>query len=189
MWVVSSKLGVTKMVVIALVVIFVVGGAVAAYIAVQSPSSSHTPTPTVHTHNVDWKPLANDQADHWNITINQPYTFVANDTLSVTSGDQLLGITAKNSQSSYPIWYISYYNATYFLFDVWYNASYFHQAFSYCNGGAVSVVVNDTSITFIGTSYTVVSGLSFRQLAQIVTTNDDGSFNGGQVHYTISAHA
>jgi hypothetical protein len=121
--------------------------------------------------------------------MNQPYTFVATDTLAVSSGDQLLGITAKNSPSLYPIWYISYYNATYFLFDVWYNASYFHQAFSYCNGGTVSVVVNDTSITFIGTSHTVVSGLSFRQLDQIVTTNDDGSFNGGQVAYTISAHA
>jgi hypothetical protein len=190
MCVVSSKLGVTKMVVIALVVIIVVGGIVVAYIGLQLPSSSPTPTPTptptAHTHNVDWEPLANYQADYWNITVNQPYTFVANDTLTVSSGNQGLGITAKNSQNSYPIWYISYYNATYFLFDVWYNASYFHQAFGYCNGGIVSVVVNDTSITFIGTSQTVVSGLSFRQLDQIVTTNDDGSFNGGQVDYTIS---
>jgi len=189
MCVVSSKLGVTKMVVIALVVIIVVGGIVVAYIAFQPLSSSPTPTPTAHTHNVYWEPLANYQTDYWNITINQPYTFVANDTLTVSSGNQWLGITAKNSQNSYPIWYISYYNATYFLFDVWYNASYFHQAFGYCNGGIVSVVVNDTSITFIGTSQTVVSGLSFRQLDQIVTTNDDGSFNGGQVDYTISVCA
>jgi hypothetical protein len=190
MCVVSSKLGVTKMVVIALVVSIVVVGIVAAYIVLQLPSSSPTPTPTptptVYTHNVDWVPLANGQADYWNITINQPYRFVANDTLTVSSGDQLLGITAKNSQNSYPIWYISYYNATYFLFDVWYNASYFHQAFGYCNSGIVSVVANGTSITFIGTSQTVVSGLSFRQLDRIVTTNDDGSFNGGQVDYKIS---
>jgi hypothetical protein len=186
MCVVSSKLGVTKMVVIALVVSIVVVGIVAAYIVLQLPSSSPTPTPTAYTHNVDWEPLANYQADYWNITINQPYTFVANDTLTVSSGDQWLGITAISSQNSYPIWEISYYNATYFLFDVWYNASYFHQAFEYCNDGIVSVVVNGTSITFIGTSQTVVSGLSFRQLDQIVTTNDDGSFNGGQVRYTIS---
>jgi hypothetical protein len=173
------------MVVMALAIIIVVGGIAVAYIVLHPPS--RTPTPTVYTHGVGWEPLANYQADYWNVTVNQSYTFVANDTLGVSSGNQWLGITAKNSQNSYPIWYISFYNATYFLFDVWYNASNFHQAFEHCNEGIVTVIVNATSITFTGTSQTVVSGLNFTQLDQIVTTNDDGSFNGGQVNYTISA--
>jgi len=188
MRVVSSKLGVTKILAVALVVLIFAGSIGVAYIVLQPPSSSPSPTSAGHTHSVSWEPLAGNRADYWNITMNQPYTFVATDTLAVSSGEQLLGVTAKNLQSSFPIWYVSYFNATYFLFDVWYNASYFHQAFSYCNSGTVSVVVNDTSITFTGTSSTVVSGLSFRQLDQIVTTNDDGSFNAGQVGYTISAH-
>jgi ABC-type transporter Mla subunit MlaD len=54
MCVVSSKFGVTRMVVIALVVIIVVVVVVAAYIALLRSSSSPTPTPTVYTHNVDW---------------------------------------------------------------------------------------------------------------------------------------
>jgi hypothetical protein len=130
--------------------------------------------------------LANNQVDYWNTTMNQPYTFNVHNTLTVSSGIQLLAITAKNLQNSYPIWYISFYNSTYFLIDVWYNASNFYQHFDYCNDGNVSVVVGNTSITFIGTSQTVVSGLSFARLDQIVTANDDGLFNGGQASYTIN---
>ena len=96
----------------------------------------------------------------------------------------MLGITAISQNN--PVSYISYYNQTYFLYDVWYNATYFTQGFGYCNNGLVSVVANSTSITFIGTSQTVVSGLNLTQIDQIMTTNDDGSFNGGQVSYTIS---
>ena len=189
MRVVSSKLGVTKILAVALVVLIFAGSIGVAYIVLQPPSSSPAPTLAASTHNVGWEPLADYRTDYWNITINQPYTFAATDSLTVSSGEQLLGVTAKNLQSPFPVWYVSYYNATYFLFDVWYNASYFHQAFGYCQGGTVSVVANDTSITFIGTSHTVVSGLSFRQLDQIVTTNDDGSFNAGRVGYTISTHS
>lgn len=181
MHIASSKLGVTRIVVIALVVIIVVGGIVAAYIALKSSSPSST-----LSHVVPWQEMANLQTDYWNVTETQPYTVLLNDSMTVTSGNQFLGITAKNSQNAYPIWYISYYNATYFLFDVWYNASYFYQNFTYCNNGIVSVVAHGTSIAFIGTSQTVVSGLSFTQLNQIVTTNDDGSFNGGKVDYTIT---
>jgi hypothetical protein len=141
----------------------------------------------MYTHGVGWEPLANYQVDYWNVSISQPYTFVANNTLTVSSGIQLLGITAQSSQNSYPIWYISYYNATYFLVDVWYNESNFFQAFGDCNDGIVSVVATTTSITFIGTSQIEVTGLNFTQLDQIVTTNDDGSFNGGQVDYTLSS--
>jgi len=138
-----------------------------------------------YTHTIDWTPLANYEADSWNISVSQEYTFVANNTLTVSSGIQLLGITAQNSQNAYPIWYISYYNTTYFLVDVWYNESNFYQDFGYCDNGVVSVVVNSTSITFTGTSQIVVTGVNFTHLDLIVTTNDDGAFNGGQVNYTI----
>jgi len=46
--------------------------------------------------------------------------------------------------------------------------------------------VDATNITFTGTSQTIVSGLNFTQLDQIITTNDDGPFNSGQIDYTIS---
>jgi hypothetical protein len=119
--------------------------------------------------------------------MNQQYRFDAVDTLTVSSGVQMVGITAKNSQNSYPIWYLSYYNSSCFLFNVWFNSSYFQQGIGYCTNGVVSVVAEGTSISFIGNSLQTVNGATFTQLNQIVTTNDDGSFNSGKIDYTITA--
>jgi hypothetical protein len=49
----------------------------------------------MHTHSVGWEPLAHYQADYWNIAMNQPYTFVANDTLTATRGNQGLDMLPK----------------------------------------------------------------------------------------------
>ena len=198
MCIVSSKLGVTRMVVIALVVIIVVGGVVAAYIAFKlSPAPTPTPTPTPSpmpkTHTVDWTTMANHQTDFWNITITNPYTVVLNDTMTVSSGNQLLEIDGVPSGGQgvegtwAPMWIVHFVNNTTFDFFIYAtNGSMVNSGYNLPCSGIVQVVVTATQITVIGTS-PVTSNIPFENLVQIVTVNDGGNFNGGHLDITLTS--
>ena len=183
---VSSKLGVTKMLVIALVVIVVVGGVAAAYILLQPPSSS--PSPSSNTHTVDWATMTNYQTDFWNITMTNPYTVVLDDSMTVSSGSQWLSIQANNSTQTQNrvVWQIYFINNSNFQYTTFNSdGSTLDRGQMGCNDGVVQVVVTNTAITFIGTS-SATSNVPFTNLGQIVTSNGDGNFNGGELK--IDAH-
>jgi hypothetical protein len=186
MCVVSSKLGVTRMVVIALVVIIVVGGVVAAYIAFKPPSPTSTPTPK--THMVDWTTMANYITDVWNVTVDSNYQVTLNDTMTVSSGNQYLEIDARNSTDNGAyIWAVWFKNATYFTYTTYIPGQFSNpQDFGglNCNNGIVTITVTNTSITFVGSS-SFTSYVSFRNLAQIRTENGDGNFNGGELNIEV----
>lgn len=183
MCVVPSKLGVTRMVVIALVVIIVVGGVVAAYIAFK-PSSSPMPK----THTVDWTTMANYITDVWNVTVDSNYQVTLIDTMTVSSGNQYLEIDARNSTDSGAyIWAVWFKNATYFTYTTYIPGQFSNpQDFGglNCNNGIVTITVTNTSITFVGSS-SFTSHVSFQNLAQIETQNADGNFNGGELNIEV----
>jgi hypothetical protein len=183
MRIVSSKLGVNRMVIIALVVIIIVGGIVAAYIALKSSS----PSPTL-SHVVPWQEMANYTIDYWNITATQPYTVLLNDSMTVSSGDQWLTITARSTGNSAFIWSVIFMNQTYFHYSsVFLVAGGYQYDSGYlsCNDGIVYVVVNNTAINYTGTT-SHLSNVTFTGVAQIQTENGDGNFNGGELN--IEAH-
>ena len=172
------------MVVIALVVIIVVGATVAAYIALHQPTS-----PMPNTHTVDWTTMANYQTDLWNTTITNPYTVTLKDSMTVSSGDQWLTITAYNDTSgSVATWSVVFMNQTYFEYrtTIPVVGGYQHDyGYLNCNDGIVYVDVNSTTITYKGaTSH--VSNVTFTSLAQIQTMNGDGDFNGGELDMTLT---
>ena len=180
----KARLGATRMVVIVLVVIFVVGGLLATYIAVKPLSSSSptsTPTQTL-THMVTWQGMANYKTDYWNVTAKQPYTVLLNDSMTVSSGAQWLTITAYSS--SVTVWSVQFINSTCIRYS---NSNDY--GFLRCNDGIAYVTVNDTAITYMGaTSYTSSpSGVNFPSLAQIQTENGDGNFNGGHLDMTLTS--
>ena len=181
MCVVPSKLGVTRMVVIALVVIIVLGGILAAYIALKSSSPSST-----LSHVVPWQEMANYTIDYWNVTAIQPYTVTLNDSMTVSSGAQWLLISAYNS-SGLPmgqIWYAEFANNTQFYYATFVNNNRQDVGSLNCNNGIVTVVVTGTSITFTGTS-SFTSHVPFSNLDHITTGNDDGNFNSGELNLDL----
>ena len=185
MCIVSSKLGVTKMLVIALVVIVVVGGVAAAYILLQPPSSSPSPSPNTHT--VDWTTMANYQTDFWNITITNPYTIILNDSMTVSSGSQYLDIHGVNSSSgsAESIWEVEFIDNANFHYRTFISGVTHDSGNLECANGIVQVVVTGTAITLIGKS-SFTSNQTFENLGQITTANADGDFNGGELK--IDAH-
>jgi hypothetical protein len=181
----KTRLGAMRMVVIALVVIFVVGGLLATYIAFKPPYSSSSPTPPPTqkpSHAVSWQEMANSQKDYWNVTTKQPYTILLNDSMTVSSGDQWLTITAYSSNVT--IWSVQFINSTCIRYS---NVNDY--GFLHCNYGIVYVTANDTAITYTGaTSYTSSpSGVNFPSLAQIQTENGDGNFNAGHLDMTLTS--
>ena len=179
----KTRLGATRMIVIALVVIFVVGGLLATYIAFKPLSSSPTPAPTQKlAHMVPWQEMANYQTDYWNVTAKQPYTVLLNDSMTVSNGDQWLTITAYSSNVT--IWSVQFVNSTYVRYS---NSNDY--GFLHCNDGIVYVTANDTAITYTGTtSYTSSpAGVNFPSLAQIQSENGDGSFNSGHLVITLTS--
>ena len=179
----KTRLGATRIVVIALVVTFVLGGLMATYIAFKPlSSSSSTPTPQTHAHVVPWQEMANYQTDYWNVTAKQPYTVSLNDSMTVLSGEQWLTITAYGSNVI--IWSVQFINSTYIRYS---NSNDY--GFLHCNDGIVYVTVNDTAISYTGaTSYTSSpAGVNFPSLAQIQTENGDGNFNGGHLDMTLTS--
>jgi hypothetical protein len=187
MCIISSKSGVTKMVVIALVVIIVVGGIVAAYIVLQSPllSPTSTPKPTPNTHTVNYTTMTRPRNDYWNITVTNPYTVKLNDSMTVSSGNQYLMITGLSS-SIMNVWAVLYQNSTYFQYVTW-NASgnQVDSGWLNCNNGIVQVVVTTTTITFTGTA-SFTSNIPFQNLGEVWTANSDGAFNGGELYMTLT---
>lgn len=181
MCVVSSKLGVRKMVVIALVVIIILGGILVAHIALKSSS----PHPTL-SHVVSWQEMANYTLDYWNVTATEPYTVTLDDSMIVSSSAQWLLISAYNS-SSLPmeqVWYVEFENKTQFYYATFVNNNQKDAGSLNCNNGIVTVIVTNTSITFTGTS-SFTSYVSFSNLERITTGNDDGIFTGGELNLDL----
>lgn len=188
MSVVSSKSGVTKMLVIALVaIVVVVAGAVASYVLLfQLPSSSASPLTKTHT--VDWATMADYQTDFWDITLTSPYTVVLDDSMTVSSGSQWLSVQANNSTQAQngAVWQIYFMSSSSFQYTTFRsNGSTLDRGQLGCADGVVQVVVTNTTITFIGTT-SATSNVPFPNLGQIVTSNGDGDFNGGELK--IEAH-
>jgi hypothetical protein len=195
MCIVSSKSGMTKMVVIALVVIIVVGSIATAYILLKplTPTSTPTPSPTPYTHTINWRAMANHQTDFWNITVTNPYTVVLNDTMTVSSGNQFLEIDGVPSGGQgveggwAPMWTVYFVDNTRFDFFIRAtNGSMLNSGYDLPCNGIVQVVATTTQITFIGIS-PVTSNVSFESLVQIVTVNEGGHFNDGQLDMTLTS--
>jgi hypothetical protein len=181
MSVVSSKFGVTKMAVFALVVIIILGGTVATYMVLKSSS----PSPTL-SHLVPWQEMANYTIDYWNVTATHPYTVALNDSMTASSSAQWLLISAYNS-SSLPmrqIWYVEFENKTQFYYATFVNTNQKDAGSLNCNNGIVTIIVTNTSITFTGTS-SFTSHVPFSNLEHITTGNDDGIFTGGELNLDL----
>jgi hypothetical protein len=185
MCIVSSKSGVTKIVVIALAVIIVVGGIVAAYIVLQLPSPSPTPSPMPNMHTVDYTLMIHPRNDYWNITVTKPYTVILNDSMTASSGNQYLMITGL-SISRMNVWTVLYQNSTYFQYVTWdVNGNEVDSGWLNCNNGLAQVVVTTTTITFTGAS-SFTSNIPFQNLGEVWTANSDGAFNGGELYMTLN---
>jgi hypothetical protein len=187
MYIASSKSGVTKMIVIALVVIIVVGGIAAAYVALHRPSPSPTPTPMSYTHTVDYTTMmrTGNGNDYWNISVTQPYVVLLNDSMTVSSSGQWLQVTGLSSNIT-GVWCVLYQNSTYFQYTTW-NASgnQVDSGWLNCNNGIAQVVVTATTITFTGTT-SFTSNIPFKNLGKVWTANCDGAFNGGELHIKLT---
>jgi hypothetical protein len=185
MRIISSKSGVMKMVVVAVVVIIVVGGIVAAYIMLQLPSSSLPPSPTYNMHVVDYTTMMSPRNDYWNITVRKPYTFMLNDSMTVSGRNQYLMITGL-SGSVLNVWTVLYQNSTYFQYVTWdASGNEVDSGWLNCNNGLVEVSVTATTVTFTGIS-AFTSNIPFRSLGEIWTANSDGVFNGGELSMTLN---
>jgi len=121
-----------------------------------------------------------EEIDYWNVTPTQPYTITLNDTMTVSDGEQWLTITGQNDAG--PIWEVQFINSTYIRYS-----NFNDYGFLNCSNGIVNVTLNNTSITYTGTSsYTSSpSGVTFSSISQVQTENGDGDFNSGQLNIDI----
>ena len=120
----------------------------------------------------------------------EPYTVVLNDTMTVSSGNQSLYIEALwQTPAAGPLWSVSFTNSTNFDFTTYYNNGTIIDSGQNlpCNYGIVQVVVTSTQITFIGTSSTA-SNVVFENLIQLVSLNNGGNFNSGELDITITTN-
>jgi hypothetical protein len=184
----KTRLGVTRMVVIALVAIIVAGGAMAAYIALKpspAPTPTPTPSPTSKTHTVDYTMLISPGEDYWNLTVTSPYTATLNDSMTVSSGDQYLIIEGENYNGNIGvIWQVWFLNATYYYYETDVHGQTLNSGYGYCNNGLVQVSVTNTAITFRGTTSTSFN-VPFENLDFVLTRNGDGNFNGGKLSINV----
>jgi hypothetical protein len=130
--------------------------------------------------------MANYQTDFWSITVTNPYTVTLNDSMTVSSGDQWLTITAYGTSSS--IWSVVFMNQTCFEYRTTIpvvGGCQYDSGYLGCDGGIVQVVVSGTAITYTGT-ISHVSNVTFTIPAQIQTLNGDGNFNGGELDTTLT---
>jgi len=182
---VSLRLGVSRILAIALVTIIVIGGIVAVYIALK-PSSP--PTSQTVSHTIPWQKMANYTLDNWNVTAIKPYTVLLNDSMRVSSGSQWLTITARSTNNLAFIWSVIFMNQTYFHYSSAFpvmGGNQYDSGYLSCNDGIVHVTVNNTAINYTGTT-SHLSKVTFTRLAQIQTENGDGNFNGGELSINIS---
>jgi hypothetical protein len=138
--------------------------------------------------------MANSQTDFWNTSVANPYAITLNDSMTVSSENQLLSIYGFSNESAFsngtpPIWAVTFVNSTTFEVDVFNmtDGSLLFTGSNFpCINGIVQVTITPAQITFVGTSSTVV-GLSFEDLGQIATENNGGSFIGGELDLTLTS--
>jgi len=152
--------------------------------ATQAPTPSPTPTPLPtptqspsNTHRVAYTTMmTGNEIDYWNVSVSGSYTLTLNDTMTVTSGSQYLLISGLNSGST--IWSVTYLTSN--TYQIGGNSTTFN-----CVNGIVYVIVNNNTITFIGTtSYTET--VSSQTLTQVRTANGDGNFNSKELDMTLT---
>ncbi len=112
-----------------------------------------------------------------------PYTVTLNDSMTVSGGEQYLGINGFGSNGL--VWFVVFVNSTYLEYGTFVNGTTVNSGNLNCTSGIAQVVVDNATITFIGSS-TFISNISFQNLEQIQTMNGDGSFNGGELDISIS---
>ena len=96
--------------------------------------------------------------------------------MTVTNGDQQLGIWAENStdlNTQQWIWNVNFINSTFAYYWVNTEGGNGPQGSLNCSNGSVNVVVDSTSIEFIGTS-SITINTAFENLGQIQTSNGGG---------------
>ena len=165
--------------------------------ASPTPTATPAPTPTPspgNTHTVDYTTMmTGSETDYWSVSVSSGYTLTLQDSMTVSSGSQQLGIWAYNSANANAtnwIWNVNYMNSTFAYYWVNTGGGNGPEGYISCVNGIVYVVASSTSIEFIGTSSVTVS-TSFQNVVQIVTENggdgvSSGLFNGGtlQMSYT-----
>jgi hypothetical protein len=136
-----------------------------------------TPTPNPNSHTVDYTAMmTGSESDYWDESVSSGYTITLEDSMTVSSGDQYLLISALSGSST--VWSVLFLTSS--TYQIGGNSTVFN-----CVNGLVYVVVNSNSITFIGTTSNTVSA-TFTSLTQIRTANGDGDFNGGNLEITLT---
>jgi NO-binding membrane sensor protein with MHYT domain len=120
--------------------------------------------------------MTGSETDYWDVSVSSDYTIALQDSMTVSSGDQWLLISALNGGST--VWSVTFLNST--AYQIGGSSTVFS-----CINGLVYVVVNSNSITFIGTTSNTVSA-TFTSLTQIRTANGDGDFNGGNLEIALT---
>jgi len=115
--------------------------------------------------------------------MTDPYTVTLNDSMTVSGGEQYLGINGFGSSGL--LWYVVFVNSTYLQYGTFVNGATVDSGYLNCTNGIAQVVVDNATITFTGSS-SYVSNVSFQSLDQIQTINGDGSFNSGELDISIS---
>ena len=140
-----------------------------------TPAPTSTPNPGA-THMVDYTAMmTGSENDYWEVSVSNGYTITLQDSMTVSSGDQYLLISALNDGST--VWSVTFLTSS--TYQIGGNSTVFN-----CVDGLVYVVVNSNSITFIGATSNTVSA-TFTSLTQIRTMNGDGDFNGGNLEITL----
>jgi hypothetical protein len=135
--------------------------------------------------------INSNQVDYWNVTAPDSYAVTLNDSMTVSSGNQLLEVDGEwNLSSPTPMWSVVFLNDTtynIFLYDN--NGSIVGAGYSLvCTDGSVQVNVTSTQVTF--TSDSAINSFtinSFQNLLQITTINDGGgTFVSGELDMSLT---
>jgi len=154
------------------------------------PTPSPSPSPSPETYVVNYTTIMEPgDNDYWNVSVTSPsYTVELNDSMTVSSVNQYLQVEGLTSTLS-TTWVVSYLNSTYFEYYTFNNqGNQLSSGWLNCSNGIVYVEVNETAITFIGTT-SVTSNLNFVNLGQIWTTNAGGNFTNGELDVTVTVKA
>ncbi len=133
--------------------------------------------------------MQNPGTDTWNQAQTAPYTATLNDSMTVSSGNQLLEISAYNSTDTTTQWYVwqvEFINSTYIQFTVDnLGGANYVQGNLYCINGVVQVSITPSSVTITGTS-SYSESMNLQSVAQIQTVNVGGDFNGGNLVISVT---
>ena len=151
------------------------------------PVSFSTNTPD-QSHTVPYTAMLNTQnneIDTWAVNVGTDYDFVFTNRMTVSSGDQYLGVQVLDATSNV-LWGFDFFNSTYIDYTRTFNG----QLDGLNSNGTIEVIVQGTTVTFL-TAYGSITGtLSTSNFpAFIETMNGDGLFNGGEADITITALA